>query len=68
MARQQATRAALRDEALAFGGPIIVFDQVNLAFDEKVILRDLSFKGGGLMPGIDLDNRAQMRAILYPDH
>ena len=43
MARQQATRPALLDEALAFGGPIIVFDQVNLAFDEKVILRDVSF-------------------------
>ena len=43
MARQQATRPALLDEALAFGGPIIVFDLVNLAFDEKVILRDVSF-------------------------
>lgn len=43
MARKQATRAALLDEALAFGGPIVVFDMVNLAFDEKVILRDLSF-------------------------
>jgi phospholipid/cholesterol/gamma-HCH transport system ATP-binding protein len=36
-------RSALLDEALAFGGPIVVFDMVNLAFDEKVILRDLSF-------------------------
>jgi phospholipid/cholesterol/gamma-HCH transport system ATP-binding protein len=43
MARPQATRPALLDEALAFGGPIIVFDLVNLAFDEKVILRDVSF-------------------------
>ncbi len=43
MARKQATRPALLDEALAFGGPIVVFDMVNLAFDEKVILRDLSF-------------------------
>jgi phospholipid/cholesterol/gamma-HCH transport system ATP-binding protein len=43
VARQQATRPALLDEALAFGGPIIVFDLVNLAFDEKVILRDVSF-------------------------
>ncbi|HYT68672.1 MAG TPA: ATP-binding cassette domain-containing protein [Vicinamibacterales bacterium] len=42
MAKQQ-TRSALLDEALAFGGPIIVFDQVNLAFDEKLILRDVSF-------------------------
>ena len=36
-------RSALLDEALAFGGPIVVFDMVNLAFDEKVILRDVSF-------------------------
>src|SRR6187401_590254 len=36
-------RPPLLDEALAFGGPIIVFDQVNLAFDEKVILREVSF-------------------------
>jgi len=42
VAKQQ-TRSALLDEALAFGGPIIVFDQVNLAFDEKLILRDVSF-------------------------
>src|SRR5689334_7435983 len=37
------TRPELLDEALAFGGPIIVFDNVNLSFDEKVILRDVSF-------------------------
>ena len=43
MAKQVATRPALLDEALAFGGPIVVFDMVNLAFDEKVILRDVSF-------------------------
>src|SRR3954467_6864702 len=36
-------RPALLDEALAFGSPIVVFDKVNLAFDEKVILRDVSF-------------------------
>ncbi|PYR58106.1 MAG: organic solvent resistance ABC transporter ATP-binding protein, partial [Acidobacteria bacterium] len=30
-------------EALAHGGPIIVFDGVNLSFDDKVILRDVSF-------------------------
>jgi phospholipid/cholesterol/gamma-HCH transport system ATP-binding protein len=36
-------RAALLDEALAHGGPIIVFDGVWLAFDEKVILRNISF-------------------------
>jgi len=43
MAKPEATRSALLDEALAFGGPIIVFDMVNLAFDEKIILRDVSF-------------------------
>jgi phospholipid/cholesterol/gamma-HCH transport system ATP-binding protein len=37
------SRPGLLDEALAFGGPIIVFDTVNLSFDEKVILRDVSF-------------------------
>ena len=36
-------RPALLDEALGFGGPIVVFDNVSLAFDEKVILRDISF-------------------------
>src|SRR5439155_24874329 len=36
-------RAGLLDEALAHGGPIIVFDGVNLSFDDKVILRDVSF-------------------------
>jgi phospholipid/cholesterol/gamma-HCH transport system ATP-binding protein len=43
MAKQEATRPALLDEALGFGGPIIVFDKVDLAFDEKVILRQVSF-------------------------
>ena len=43
MASQQAPRSALLEEALAFGGPIVVFDQVNLAFDEKVILTNVSF-------------------------
>jgi phospholipid/cholesterol/gamma-HCH transport system ATP-binding protein len=43
MAKPDAHRSALLDEALAFGGPIVVFDMVNLAFDEKVILRDVSF-------------------------
>jgi phospholipid/cholesterol/gamma-HCH transport system ATP-binding protein len=38
-----AHRPALLDEVLAFGGSIIVFDRVWLAFDEKVILRDVSF-------------------------
>src|SRR3954449_9807029 len=36
-------RPALLDEALAFGGPIVVFDEVHLSFDEKVILRGVSF-------------------------
>jgi phospholipid/cholesterol/gamma-HCH transport system ATP-binding protein len=37
------SRPAQLDDALAFGGPMIVFDDVTLAFDEKVILRDVSF-------------------------
>ena len=36
-------RPALLEEALAFGGPIVVFDGVHLAFDDKVILHDVSF-------------------------
>jgi phospholipid/cholesterol/gamma-HCH transport system ATP-binding protein len=43
VAKQEYTRSALLEEALGFGGPIIVFDQVDLAFDEKVILRQVSF-------------------------
>jgi phospholipid/cholesterol/gamma-HCH transport system ATP-binding protein len=44
MARAQpARRSELLDDALGPGGPIIVFDDVTLAFDEKVILRDVSF-------------------------
>jgi phospholipid/cholesterol/gamma-HCH transport system ATP-binding protein len=43
MARAPETRPALLDEALAFGGPIVVFDRVSLSFDEKVILREVSF-------------------------
>lgn len=43
MAKKVKARPPLLDEALAFGGPIVVFDMVNLAFDEKVILRDVSF-------------------------
>jgi phospholipid/cholesterol/gamma-HCH transport system ATP-binding protein len=38
-----APRPALLEEALGPGGPIIVFDGVGLAFDDKVILRDVSF-------------------------
>jgi phospholipid/cholesterol/gamma-HCH transport system ATP-binding protein len=40
---QPATRSPLLEEALGPGGPIVVFDHVHLAFDEKVILRDVSF-------------------------
>ncbi len=40
---QPAPRDPLLEEALAHGGPIIVFDGVDLAFDEKVILRHVSF-------------------------
>jgi phospholipid/cholesterol/gamma-HCH transport system ATP-binding protein len=40
---QQVPRPALLDEAMAHGGPIIVFDHVSLAFDDKEILRDVSF-------------------------
>jgi phospholipid/cholesterol/gamma-HCH transport system ATP-binding protein len=38
-----APRSALLEEALGPGGPIVVFDQVSLAFDDKVILREISF-------------------------
>jgi phospholipid/cholesterol/gamma-HCH transport system ATP-binding protein len=38
-----ASRGALLEEALGPGGPIVVFDNVRLAFDEKVILQDISF-------------------------
>jgi phospholipid/cholesterol/gamma-HCH transport system ATP-binding protein len=38
-----ASRSALLDDALGPGGPIVVFDNVRLAFDEKVILHDISF-------------------------
>jgi phospholipid/cholesterol/gamma-HCH transport system ATP-binding protein len=41
--RQNAPRSALLEEALAHGGPIVVFDNVSLAFDEKVILTEVSF-------------------------
>ncbi len=40
---QQAQRAPLLEEAMGPGGPIIVFDNVSLAFDEKEILRSVSF-------------------------
>src|ERR671915_89237 len=37
------TRSAELDAALSPDGPIVVFDKVSLAFDDKVILRDVSF-------------------------
>lgn len=40
---QPAPRPPLLEEALDRGGPIIVFDRVRLAFDDKVILREVSF-------------------------
>ncbi len=40
---QPKPRDPLLEEALGHGGPIIVFDNVHLAFDDKVILRDVSF-------------------------
>jgi phospholipid/cholesterol/gamma-HCH transport system ATP-binding protein len=40
---QQAPRSPLLDEALGPGGPIIVFDHVSLAFDDKEILSNVSF-------------------------
>ena len=43
MTIQSAVRSELLDEAMSHGGPIIVFDKVSLAFDEKEILRDVSF-------------------------
>ena len=43
MVVEQAPRSALLEEALGPGGPIVVFDKVTLAFDEKVILDEISF-------------------------
>jgi phospholipid/cholesterol/gamma-HCH transport system ATP-binding protein len=40
---QPIPRSPLLDEALGPGGPIVVFDDVSLAFDDKVILRNISF-------------------------
>ena len=36
-------RSTELEEALGPGSPIVVFDRVSLAFDEKVILREVSF-------------------------
>ena len=38
----------LRDETAAATEPVVIFDKVSLAFDDNVVLKDLSFK---LMPG-----------------
>jgi phospholipid/cholesterol/gamma-HCH transport system ATP-binding protein len=38
-----AQRSPELEEALGPGSPIVVFDKVDLAFDEKVILREVSF-------------------------
>ena len=43
MAIQQAPRSPLLEEAMGPGGPIIVFDDVSLAFDDNQILRHVSF-------------------------
>jgi phospholipid/cholesterol/gamma-HCH transport system ATP-binding protein len=43
MVAESVPRPALLEEALGPSGPIIVFDHVWLAFDEKVILRNVSF-------------------------
>jgi phospholipid/cholesterol/gamma-HCH transport system ATP-binding protein len=43
MTTEPAPRSPLVEEALGFVGPIVVFDRVYLAFDEKAILRDVSF-------------------------
>ena len=43
MGVERQPRPALLEEALAHGGPIVVFDDVTLAFDEKVILDGISF-------------------------
>jgi phospholipid/cholesterol/gamma-HCH transport system ATP-binding protein len=37
------TRSPALEEALGPGSPIVVFDKVSLAFDDKVILREVSF-------------------------
>lgn len=39
----QTKRPPELEEALGPGSPIVVFDKVSLAFDDKVILRDVSF-------------------------
>ena len=43
MPMERQPRPALLEEALGYGGPIVVFDGVSLAFDDKVILEEISF-------------------------
>ena len=44
MAEKSAERSSAAQEVLdAPGAPVVVFDHVSLAFDEKVILKDVSF-------------------------
>ena len=38
-----AERSPALEEALGPGSPIVVFDRVSLAFDDKVVLREISF-------------------------
>src|SRR5512139_400557 len=39
----QPTLSVTREEAFGPGSPIVVFDQVSLAFDDRVILNKVSF-------------------------
>jgi phospholipid/cholesterol/gamma-HCH transport system ATP-binding protein len=43
MPLQSDERSPALEEALGPGAPIVVFDKVSLAFDDKVVLRDISF-------------------------
>ncbi|MBI2828842.1 MAG: ATP-binding cassette domain-containing protein [Acidobacteria bacterium] len=38
-----AQRSASLEEGLGAGSPVLIFDKVSLAFDDKVILKDISF-------------------------
>jgi phospholipid/cholesterol/gamma-HCH transport system ATP-binding protein len=40
---EPAVETVTRDEALGPGAPVIMFDRVSLAFDDKVVLRNISF-------------------------
>ena len=43
MTLQTHKRSAALEEALGPGSPIVVFDKVSLAFDENVVLSEVSF-------------------------